>query len=233
MLEKDINACNLDVKNETSWTSWAMTSLSAKLTDYKSKTGKQQASIALSSTGESKKAIENSSTNKQTENPVKVEANKTPVKPEAAKKPEEKFSSPFESSFDSKPTKGNNESGWGDDNQWQDFADDDDDQMEPLEPFTATSSFSSSQNKITDNTSSTKTTNESSSGGGGWEETKWGDEYNDEDVLKQTKTIKKATNSTSSTNWNVPNKINTKNDEEALFSSLVKDVNRILINLNY
>lgn len=44
-MEKDVQACNLDVKNETSWTSWAMTSLSAKMASYKGKN--VQASIAL------------------------------------------------------------------------------------------------------------------------------------------------------------------------------------------
>jgi SCY1-like protein 1 len=44
-LEKDVQACNLDIKNETSWTSWAMTSLSAKMTAYKGKS--VQPSIAL------------------------------------------------------------------------------------------------------------------------------------------------------------------------------------------
>lgn len=44
-MEKDVQACNLDVKNETSWTSWAMTSLSAKMTAYKGKN--VQPSIAL------------------------------------------------------------------------------------------------------------------------------------------------------------------------------------------
>lgn len=45
-MEKDVQACNLDVKNETSWTSWAMTSLSAKMSAYKGKN--VQPSIALS-----------------------------------------------------------------------------------------------------------------------------------------------------------------------------------------
>jgi SCY1-like protein 1 len=44
-LEKDVQACNLDVKNETSWTSWAVTSLSAKMSAYKGKN--VQPSIAL------------------------------------------------------------------------------------------------------------------------------------------------------------------------------------------
>ena len=44
-MEKDVSSCTLDVKNETSWTSWAMTSLSAKMTGYKNKS--QQPSVAL------------------------------------------------------------------------------------------------------------------------------------------------------------------------------------------
>ena len=46
-MEKDVMSCNLDVKNETTWTSWAMTSLSAKMTGYKNKN--QQPSVALNS----------------------------------------------------------------------------------------------------------------------------------------------------------------------------------------
>lgn len=44
-MERDVQACNLDVKNETSWTSWAVTSLSAKMASYKGKN--VQPSIAL------------------------------------------------------------------------------------------------------------------------------------------------------------------------------------------
>jgi SCY1-like protein 1 len=44
-MEKDVQSCSLDLKNETSWTSWAMTSLSSKMSNYKGKN--QQASVAL------------------------------------------------------------------------------------------------------------------------------------------------------------------------------------------
>jgi hypothetical protein len=44
-LEKDVTSCDLNLKNETSWTSWAMTSLSNKMTGYKNKS--QGPSIAL------------------------------------------------------------------------------------------------------------------------------------------------------------------------------------------
>ena len=44
-MEKEVSSCTLDLKNETSWTSWAMGSLSAKVTGYKSKG--QQPSVAL------------------------------------------------------------------------------------------------------------------------------------------------------------------------------------------
>jgi hypothetical protein len=188
----------LDAKNETSWTSWAMTSLSTKLSDYKSK-NKQQASVALSSTGESKKAIENSSTNKQTENP-------SPPK-EVPSAPKQAFTSPFETAFDSKPKDSEKatEGGW---DQWQDdliVDDDDDDKMEPLEPFTTNTGYSV-------NISTTKTTKSND----GWDT---GNKGGVDDDNESVKSIKSTSN-----NWNVQGTGSATRDEEAIFSSLVKDV---------
>ena len=231
LLEKDINACNLDVKNETSWTSWAMTSLSAKITDYKSKSGKQQASVALSSTGESKKAIENSSTNKQSESAAKEETKKLPTKVEVTDRPEDKvkFSSPFESSFDAKPKeKSNDGGGWGGDD-WQEFADDDeDDQMEPLEPFSKAPTFNNpttntltSAKKTTTTISNNTTSSNKASSNAGW------DAFDDNESVNSTKSNKSsAASSTNATNWSTQSKVNSLNDEEALFSALVKDVSK-------
>lgn len=67
-MEKDVQACNLDVKNETSWTSWAMTSLSAKMTAYKGKN--VQPSIALST-----QPLNNPSTNPSAESSLKKSNN--------------------------------------------------------------------------------------------------------------------------------------------------------------
>ena len=203
-----------------------MTSLSAKLTDYKTKSNKQ-ASIALSTTGESKKAIENSATNKQTESPPKPEASSSKAAEANAKKPlaaTESFSSPFESSFDSKPKDDSSGGdGWNVD-QWQEF-DDDNDLMEPLEPFTNTPNFNNTS--VTKPNLSTNTSNPTSTAktsGDGW------DKFDTDDYSEPVIDSSKSNKSNTTKTWNVQNKVNTINDEEALFSSLVKDVCKKILN---
>ena len=44
-MEKEVTSCTMDLKNETSWSTWAMSSLSAKVTGLKTKD--KQPSIAL------------------------------------------------------------------------------------------------------------------------------------------------------------------------------------------
>ncbi|CAF0712601.1 unnamed protein product [Brachionus calyciflorus] len=113
-LEKDVQSCNLDLKNETSWTSWAMTSLSSKMTGYKTKN--QQPSIALN-------------TQPLGPPPALTTSNKTEEKKE--KKEESK---PVVAEQETKQIEDRN-TGWNfdEDNDWKDL-EDDDEQMEPLEP---------------------------------------------------------------------------------------------------
>lgn len=109
-MEKDVNSCNLDVKNETSWTSWAMNSLSAKVSNYTNK--KQQPSIALSTTTQDlKKNLEEKTSPTKT-----VE--------EQVKKPQIE---------NDKETKVND--GWETNDLYEDF--EDDEPMQSLEPIEA------------------------------------------------------------------------------------------------
>lgn len=116
-MEKDVQSCNLDLKNETSWTSWAMTSLSSKMTGYKNKN--QQPSIALNTQplGPPPSMTTSPKKDAKTEEKQKEEIKTQDLKEE--KKIE------------------NSNAGWNfeDDGDWKDL--EDDEQMEPLEPISA------------------------------------------------------------------------------------------------
>lgn len=211
-MEKEVSSCTLDLKNETSWTSWAMGSLSAKVTGYKSKG--QQPSVALNT--QPLASPSNMSKDSKSQSP---NAKKTPEKPLAKESPSEKQSKPEMSITTSDSVINDNfKSGWGvDDDDWKDL-DDDNDLMEPLEPTQAKSSpFSSVQNTQND----------------GWS-SDWADSFEPTTKpvakLNSNKGLIKATNPSqhapaSSYNWSNQSNFNSSSqNEEDLFSELVKDM---------
>jgi hypothetical protein len=140
-----------------------MTSLSSKLSDYKSKG--QQPSVALSTTSEAKKLSETSST----------------ISPKAAIETKQQLSPNTKAQQANTPTKvypfANAKSfaepqtattklaeGW-DDNEWKEMDDNDEDQMEPLEDYygsntkTETSKTSSATNNWDTKTTGSLTSN--------------------------------------------------------------------------
>ena len=130
-MEKDVTSCALELKNETSWTSWAMTGLSAKMTGYKNKN--QQPSIALNTQplGPPPSLVINSS-NSSASNADKPSPNKT--QSTAAPKVSKEDSSLKQNRVKAEVTNKVEDSGTGwnlDDEEWKDL--DDDEQMEPLE----------------------------------------------------------------------------------------------------
>ena len=229
-MEKDVSSCTLDVKNETSWTSWAMTSLSAKMTGYKNKS--QQPSVALNTQPLAAptslapvKETESAKTSpeKETKHEPKVPI-KQPIKPEEKVTKVE--------------TNENYTSDWGmDDNDWKDI--DDDEQMESLEPA---SSFNA-QPFVAGTPVKTGSSNEpiksTSNQNNDWSD--WSNSFENIEPKKTPtlKTNKPAASSgaqlapTSSYNWTSQNSSSSflnQNNEEDLFSSLVKDIsiNKVL-----
>jgi hypothetical protein len=113
-----------------------MTSLSSKLSDYKSKG--QQPSIALTTTSEAKKASETTTISPKQATETKQQG----ASPNAKPQPQQTTAKPNSPFSDAKsfatPSKSGTATGW-DDNEWKEMDDDnndnDDDQMEPLEDF--------------------------------------------------------------------------------------------------
>lgn len=235
-MEKDVQSCNLDLKNETSWTSWAMTSLSAKMTGYKNKS--QQPSIALntqplgpppalgtSSSGSENKAQDTvlSKPNNQTSS-VKESA-----KIQVKQQEETTFSS--------------GGAGWNlDDDEWKDL-DEDGDQMEPLEPVKMSTNLSTKSTTNNSSNNSSKTKSDWSEWTNSFEDQQNDDQSDDgifdsqankaANLSKNFSSASSITNAnknknsqsqlplTSSYNWS-SNQGNQSNQED-MFSSLVKD----------
>jgi hypothetical protein len=129
--EKDVNSCTLDAKNESSWTSWAMTSLSSKLSDYKNKG--QQPSIALTTTSEAKKLAETSTISPKAATEIKQQSSPN-FKSQQANSATK--STPFTDakSFAQPSQMPKLAEGW-DENEWKELDDNEEDEMEPLEEY--------------------------------------------------------------------------------------------------
>ena len=136
--EKDVSSCTQDLKNETSWTSWAMTSLSAKMSGYKNKN--QQPSVALNTQplGPPQNLM-TTPTAAATAATTSPNSTPKPAQQQQQTSKEAKVSSELSKDFGSfslepsgvKQNSGGN--GWNldEDNEWKDL--DDDGDMEPLE----------------------------------------------------------------------------------------------------
>jgi hypothetical protein len=221
-LEKDVTSCTLDLKNETSWTSWAMGSLSAKVTGYKAKP--QQPSVALNTqplaapTSMTKEAKQQTPEKQQNDVKESNNSGKTPMKVETVAKP---------------PVVSDNfNAGWGDvdDEEWKDL-DDDNDQMQPLEPSVLSPEPFSSP-KI-----QPLPTDGKSTGVSDWSED-WASSFEQTEKIKPAAKInvkkgppvlssssndKSSLKPASAYNWSNSN-TGSRNNEEDLFASLVKDV---------
>lgn len=228
-MEKDVSSCTLDVKNETSWTSWAMTSLSAKVTGYKTKN--QQPSVALNTQPLGPPPSMNSSPGKDEK---KNEAQPSQQQQQHQQhKPKDSFNEPSKPKDSSNNSYGN-ETGWSlDDNEWKDLDDDDNDIMEPLEPVQTTNSNKSDLKPSQSNS-------DWSSWNNSFEDVKANqsdDQYEDMFSSKPSKpanTVTKSANlkpnssqpqlpMASSYNWSSQSSNNLVKNEEDLFNSLVKD----------
>ena len=221
-MEKDVLSCALELKNETSWTSWAMTGLSAKMTGYKNKN--QQPSVALNMQPlgpPPSLVIPSTAATSEKASPNKAQSSLSPQN--KSQKPE------IQASVDNKPSQSykiestskieENNTGWNLDDEWKDL-DDDGEQMEPLEISNTMSYLNQSSKNVESKASKNSNNNDWSS---------WTNSFEDEkntpfnDSNKQTKNS--STNNSqsqlpmaSSYNWSAQN-------EEDLFSSLVKDIN--------
>lgn len=223
-MEKEVSSCNLDLKNETSWTSWAMTSLSAKVTGYKNKD--KQPSVALNTQPLAQPVL---NTNKDKQKSQKTTPEKITEKTPETIKPTTKIE------MSSTNVDMNFNSGWGvDDDDWKDL-DDDNELMEPLEPIAANNSLSN-QNSF--NSSKIELPHSGyQQKNNDWSDD-WADSFEPTVKLKNTtkpsdkkidKTSKISPSAklapSSSYNWSNSNTKNTNSiqDEEDLFSSLVQD----------
>lgn len=230
-MEKEVTSCTMDLKNETSWSTWAMSSLSAKMTGLKTKD--KQPSVALNS--------------QPLAAPVKERTEKTPEKatiaPEKPKVQESTSKSPapfngnqkssMKLEVESTVSSDNFTSGWGadDDDNWKDL-DDENDLMEPLEPTPASSNSNSNFMNQSEPFSSPKNQQQ--------QPTDWADDWASsfEPTPKpklNLSTKKPATaappvtaKTTASYNWSQnTNTMATTSHEEDLFASLVKDVKKV------
>lgn len=237
-MEKDVTACNLDIKNETSWTSWAMTSLSAKMSSYKTKN--VQPSVALNTQPLSSGSNSMSSPNLKDQSAAAAvkpddKSKNSPIKAaEPSVKQSPKTTTDLAKDTDAPST------GWAlDEADWKDL-DDDGDLMEPFEPFetttTSTSHSQSTQNKCNNDWSADWTNSfddAANSFGQNHPKPKPASTNNKPDA--QTANLPMA----SSYNWNNSKSSfasdSTKNEED-LFSSLIKDVNisnKVILDLVY
>ena len=226
-MEKDVTSCALELKNETSWTSWAMTGLSAKMTGYKNKN--QQPSVALNTQPlgpPPSLVIPSTGTSSEKPSPNKTQSS---VSPQSKPQQNQESSNSNNKISNSAKTKTEETNiGWNlDDEEWKDL-DDDGEQMEPLEVNSAMSYLSQPSKNNETKSSSNSNNNDWSS---------WTNSFEDEkntqlsDIEKSASSKNKPNNSSNNTqshlplassyNWSIDS--NTKNEED-LFSSLVKDV---------
>ena len=244
-MEKEVSSCTLDAKNETTWTSWAMNSLSSKMSGYKNKS--QQPSVALNTQplGPPQSLTTSSTTSTSSSNSV---TEKSPEKPSKSKEETSSASKPNKPETNSsfkEPIKEEAPNSWGfDDNEWKDL-DEDGDFIEPLEPIEPVNTKTTTQvnSSITKPSSQTQA-NDWSVWTNSFDEFKMTNNENNENLnpkaQNKPKTALKAENSsiknastklaeqpklpsTSSYNWNQSTS-NSSNKEEDLFSSLIKDV---------
>ena len=241
-MEKDVSSCSLDLKNETSWTSWAITGLSAKMTGYKTKS--QQASVALNT----QPLGPPPNMNATTKTTPTTTPEKTISSPSKTIQKEEKKSilSTANNNNDNKKIKEDSAgSGWNDnfdDNNWKDL-DEDDDDMEPLEPLEPV------KLNLTSKLSTKPNNNQQQQQNSDW--SNWTNSFEDtnsnSDALDDfsnfgfTNTVRPAAAATAVNNKTVKNQIKSDtntitkpasnynwnsavNKEEELFSSLVKDI---------
>jgi hypothetical protein len=163
-MEKDVSSCSLDLKNETSWTSWAMTSLSAKMTGYKNKSQQPSVALNMQPLGQTPSLTSNSSSTNQQGEKKAQGADETKNEIAAGKKSNETGNVSNLTRTEFTPTINNNNSssngsGWMEDNEWKDL--EDDDEMEPIEPIdnnkpkpslsTSFSATSKANNSLKDN----------------------------------------------------------------------------------
>lgn len=204
-MEKEVQSCALDLKNETSWTSWAVNSLSTKMANYNKKT--VQPSVALNTQplgpppGVSKSGTETNLSSKSEEtSPSQSGKNLPPaLQPQVvsntklAVKEENNQASSGGWTFDDNIN----------DDDWKDL--EDDERMEPLEP-----SFDTNQAKTISSNLSTKPSKPATNND--WS-SDWINSFEEID--------KNGSKKTNNTFLNDP----IKNDED-LFSNLVKDMSQ-------
>jgi SCY1-like protein 1 len=213
-MEKDVQSCALDVKNETSWTSWAVNSLSTKMSNYKNKA--VQPSVALNTQPlgpppglDANKPANPTSADKKPESvPANAANKKDSQSPQQKQLQQRENSSNFALSFgeikNETSAAGGGGGGWGfddNDDEWKDL--DDGDQMEPLEPFQSSTFQASSKNS--------KSNTNMSSGNSDWS-SDWKNSFEEID--------NKGKNQSGANLYSLDSIKN----EEDLFSSLVKDV---------
>ena len=208
--EKDVTSSDYSLKNETSWTSWAMTSLSNKMSGYKNKT--QGPSVALNTQplGPPPSLTPSSPPNTNTNSSVLNDQQRFPASnqkemPSQSMSPTVNVNKP---KFEEKQN-----AGWAiEEEEWKDL-DGDDDQMEPLEE----PSYNLST-KTDDGNKSNKQQNDWSTWTKSFDDNQFnGNNDQSDDVFGS----KSQFPSASSYNWSSQKKF--KNEEE-LFNDLIKDV---------
>jgi SCY1-like protein 1 len=210
-MEKDVSSCALELKNETSWTSWAMTGLSAKMTGYKNKN--QQPSVALNTQplGPPPQLVIPSDTKVPNKNPS-PQSQKTTQKEEALSTTTTLTTATTivkSNNFESTTTAWNLDD---DDTVWKDL-DDDGDQMEPLESNISSSYLSQSTANANNVKSSANANNADWSG--------WTNDFEENTLAGKNKSNNNSQSKlplTSSYQWS------SAQNEEDMFASLVKDI---------
>ena len=220
-MEKDVQACALDLKNETSWTSWAVNSLSSKMSNYKNKSVQPSVALNTQPLGPPP-GLETKSTGEKKPDTL-PSSNAGASSPKAKPQDQQKATQPSktvqeESSLSYKPVNLNVEKrdgGWAYDDdendEWKDL--DDEDQMEPLE-----SAFQSSNFQTSNKASKTNDTSSGTGSNNDWS-TDWTNSFEEIDKGSKPKSNNQEFPSASSYFTN-PIK-----NEEDLFTSLVKDIN--------
>jgi hypothetical protein len=177
-MEKDVSSCSLDLKNETSWTSWAMTSLSAKMTGYKNKSQQPSVALNMQPLGQSPSlAGGNTGTSQQGEEKKSSRSDEIKSATTAGKKTTETGSESKLNKIESTSNininnaSNSNGSGWMEDNEWKDL-EDDDEMMEPIEPI--------DNNRPKPNLSTTKENNSQQKENNDWSNNDWSNSFEDE-----------------------------------------------------
>jgi SCY1-like protein 1 len=233
--EKDVTSCDLNLKNETSWTSWAMTSLSNKMSGYKNKT--QGPSVALNTQplGPPPSLTPSSPSNASPNASASSSNINNKQKSPASKEMKDNTSPSISSGISENKRKDENKSnaGWAvDEEEWKDL-DDDDDQMEPLESIEPKPNYNLSTKKLDDANKSNKQQNDWSTWTNSFDDNQFNNNNNhntnnnnSSDQFDDVFGSKSQFPSASSYNWSNQNKFQ---NEEELFNNLVKDVKVLTI----